>query len=303
MTSSSRKIERLIFGVIFGVALLMFFQPIVTVYGPSGSEAGDTFQLPYKLIELQTNLRIVAAIDPAATHNSSAIAAPTTTAKFQTVPSSLRTALQIYWLVFGALALWFFAVLDLVVLRKAFAIFSLVGGCLCAIALFQLLRTGLDIRSWAQIITNSASPLDFPNDPWLSSRIMMANSLFVAPGFGLYVLTTCLLLVPFLSSTRAVPRFQSVLRGGRRVSISEPVRIRPLNLRHPEETCTGVDMSDGGLLLETTSNGYYVGMEIYLTRKVDTKSPPNPEEHGSVVRVERTASGKYRLGIRIIPQA
>lgn len=303
MKSPNRKIERVIFGVILCIALVMFFQPIIRVHGPNGSEVGDAFQLPYKMIELQTNLRIVAAISSPAAPGTSTAAEPASTAKPLTLPLSSRTTSQLYWLIFTALAFWCFAVLDLVLLRKAFAIFSLAGGCLCAIALFYLLRTGLDLRSWTQMITHSASPLDFPNDPWLSSRIMMANSFFVGPGFGLYVLTICLLLVPTLSFTGAIPRSQSVFRRGRRASISQPVRVRPVNLRYPEETCTAVNVSHGGLLLEASSNGYYVGMEIYLTRNADTKSPPNPEEHGSVVRVEKTASGKCRLGIRIIPEA
>jgi hypothetical protein len=43
-------------------------------------------------------------------------------------------------------------------------------------------------------------------------------------------------------------------------------------------------------------------MEVYLTRDVREGGPANPEEHGSVVRVEKMENGKCRFAVRIIPE-
>src|SRR6201987_3074407 len=98
---------------------------------------------------------------------------------------------------------------------------------------------GSDIRSWTEILMNTAL-INSAEDP--SGLIMMASSFLVRPGFGLYVLTTCLFLVPFLSFTHAVPRVRSVVRRERRVSLALPVRLRPLNSRYPQDNCTSLDV-------------------------------------------------------------
>ena len=116
-------------------------------------------------------------------------------------------------------------------------------------------------------------------------------------------LTACLVSVPFLSSTQAFPRLRSVVRHERRVRVSQPIRLRPVNSRYPEENCTSLDVSESGLFLNTALNHYYVGMEVYLTRNVGAGGAANPEEHGSVVRVIKVQSGGCRVAIRIIPEA
>ena len=75
-----------------------------------------------------------------------------------------------------------------------------------------------------------------------------------------------------------------------------------MNTRYPAETCMSIDVSEGGLFLESSLNHYYVGMEVYLTRDA-AGSPAKPEEHGSVVRAIKTPDGKCRVAVRIIPEA
>jgi hypothetical protein len=50
-------------------------------------------------------------------------------------------------------------------------------------------------------------------------------------------------------------------------------------------------------------NHYYAGMELYLTRNAGAGGPASPEEHGSIVRVEKMQNGWCRIAIRIIPEA
>ena len=63
-----------------------------------------------------------------------------------------------------------------------------------------------------------------------------------------------------------------------------------------------MDLSQNGLYIEGASNHYYVGMEVYVTRNAHSCDSTNPEEHGSVVRVEKLESGKCRFAICIISE-
>ncbi len=300
MTSSDSKVERVAFGLILCIALLMFFQPLVRLHGPNGSQVSDAFNVRSELSQLQSNLRVMATNRSPDSGASlvSAAGAPAA-AKPLAMPFSLRMASLVHWFVFAALGFCLLALLDHFFFQKAVAIISLLGGCAGAIAVLHVMLMGSDLQSWTEVLMNTAL-INSPHDSGSGEVIMMANSFLVSPGFGLYVLTTCLLLVPFLSSTRAVPRLKSVVRHERRVSLSQPICIRPVNSRYPEENCTSLDVSKGGLLLESSLNHYYAGMEVYLTRNVRAGDPANPEEHGSVVRVEKMQNGRCRIAIRII---
>lgn len=302
MTFSDYKVERVAFSLILGIALVMFFQPLVTLHGPNGSQVSDVFSVRSGLSQLQSNLRVMATNKYSPDSGASVVSAAGTPAatKPRGIPFSLRMALLTPWFVFGALTFCLLALLDHLFFRKAFAIFSLAGGCAGAIAILHLMLMGSDLQSWTEVLMNTAL-INSPEDP--SGVIMLANSFLVSPGFGLYVLTTCMLFVPLLSYTRAVPRLRSVVRHERRVSLVQPICLRPVNSRYAEENCTSLDVSKGGLLLESSSNHYYAGMEVYLTRNVPAGSPASPEEHGSVVRVEKMPKGKCRIAIRIIPEA
>jgi hypothetical protein len=302
VTFSDYKVERIAFGLILGIALLMFFQPLVSLHGPNGSQASDVFNLRSGLSQLQSNLRVMAANKYSADSGASPVssAAAPAAAKPMALPFSLREASLVPWFVFVALGFCLLALLDSLFLQKTFAIFSLAGGCAGAIAVLHVMLMGSDLQSWSEVLMNTAL-INSVKDP--SEVIMIANSFLVSPGFGLYVLTTCLFLVPFLSYTRAVPRLKSIVRHERRVSMSQPICLRPVNSRYPEENCTSLDVSTGGLLLESPSSHYYAGMEVYLTRNVGAGDPANTEEHGSVVRVQKMPNGKCRMAIRIISEA
>lgn len=303
MAFSNYKVERIGFGLILCIALLMVFEPLVRVHGPNGAQVSDGFDLRAGLAQLQSNLRTIATAKSTPVRGASggpAMATPVTAGPLA-MPFSLRTASLFPWFVFAALAFSSLALVDLLSFQKAVAQLSLAGGCLGAIALLHVILMGSDVQSWTEKLMSSAS-LSSPDDPALGARILMANSFLISPGVGLYVLATCLLVVPILSFTRAVPRLRSVIRRDTRVRISQPVRIRPVNSQYPEETCTSVDLSRSGLYLQTSSNHYYVGMEVYLTRNDRPGEPANPTEHGSVVRVEKRENSGCRIAIHIISE-
>jgi hypothetical protein len=303
MTFSNYKIERIGFGALLCIAVLMVFEPLIRMHGPNGDQVSDAFDLRAGLTQLQTSLRAVATLKSSPDSGASvgpATETPAATGPL-TMPFSLRMASFVPSLVFAALGFSLLALVGLLSFQKAVPVLSLAGGCLGAVAVLQVMLMGFDVQSWTEKLMSNAS-LTSPGDPTLGARILMANSFLINPGFGLYVLTACLFLVPILSFTRAVPRLRSVIRKDRRVHISQPIHIRPVNSLYPQETCTSVDLSASGLYLESSSNHYYVGMEVYLTRDYRAGGPANPEEHGSVVRVEKKDKGMCRLAIHIISE-
>jgi hypothetical protein len=303
MAYSNYKIERIALGLILCIALLMVFEPLVRLHDPNGDRVSDVFDVRPELTQLQSNLRIIAAMksSPDSAVSVRSVAETPATAGPLEMPFSLRMASLVPWFVFAALAFSVFALVDLLSFQKAFAMLSLAGGCLGAMALLHVMLMGSDLQTWTEKLMSSAS-LSSPHDPDLGFRMLVDNSFLMIPGVGLYVLSTCLLLVPILSVTHAVPRLRTILRFDPRVLVSQPVYIRPVNSKYAGETCTSLDRSQKGLHLESSSNHYYVGMEVFLTRNDGAGSPANPEEHGSVVRVEKMENGGCRIGIHIISE-
>jgi hypothetical protein len=290
------------FGLILCIGLAMFFQPIVRLHGSNGAESYNVFGLRSELPQLQSVLQFMATAKYSANNGASFVSvAGAPVSKPLPIPFSLRMAPLVQWFVFAALGFCLLALVDHFFFQKAVVVFSLLGGCAAAIAVLHLLLMGSDLRSWAQILMNAALT-NTPETEDPSGLIVMTSSFFVGPGFGLYALTTCLFLVPFLSFTRAVPRTRSVVRHEPRVAQSQPIGLRPVNSRYPEENCTSVDVSKSGLLLESSLNHYYPGMEVYLTRNGRAGVPAGSEEHGSVVRVEKMQNGGCRIAIHLIPE-
>jgi PilZ domain len=303
MRSSNHKLERLVFGLILCVGMLMSFEPLVRMHDPNGGQVGDAFDMRARLTQMESNLRIIATVKPSLNTGPSVVSVGETPAAAGplAMPLGLRKASLAPWCVFAALAFCFLALVDLLGFQKVFAVFSLAGGCFAAIAVLHVMLMGSEVQFWTQDLMLRES-LASTQDPGLGARILMANSFLISPGFGLYALTGCLFLVPVLSSTRAVPRLKAVLRHDPRVRVSQPVHIRPVNSQFPEETCTSLDLSRGGVLLESPSQHYYAGMEVYLTRNHHAGGPANPEEHGTVVRAQKMQNGGSRIAIQIIPE-
>ena len=304
MSVSIYKVERIGFGLLLVIALLMAFEPLARLHDPNGSRVSDAFDLPSGISQLQSELRIVAPIKSSAYSDAGVNPATATRATPgpSPLPFSIRAAAIVPWCVFVALVFSLLALVDFLFVRKWFELLSLIGGFSSAIALLYVLVLSSDLLAWTDALM-SINDLSSPGDPTLSGRILMANSFMISPGIGLYVLTACLLLVPFLSITHTIPRVRAVIRSAARVRISQPIHIRPINSHCPAETCTSLDLSRTGLYLESPSNHYYVGMEVYLTRNVPAGGPANDDEHGYVVRVEKGKNGGCRFAIHVISKA
>jgi hypothetical protein len=301
MTFSNYKVERIGFGLLLCIALLMAFGPLVKLHDPNGARVTDAFDLRAGITQFQSELQLIAPIksSPNSGASVSPVAATPATPEPWPMPFSLRRASIVPWCVFAALVFSLLAMADLLSFQKGVALLSLAGGCFGAVAVLLL---GSDVQSWTEKMMSIVELSSSPGDSALGARILMANSFLIGPGVGLYVLTTCLLLVPLLSFTRAVPRINAVLRHDPRVRISQTIHIRPVNSQCPEETCTSLDVSRRGLYLESSSNHYYVGMEVHLTRNDPAGGPANHDEHGYVVRVEKMENGRCRIAIRMISE-
>ncbi|HTA58483.1 MAG TPA: PilZ domain-containing protein [Candidatus Baltobacteraceae bacterium] len=301
MLFSQNRTERLIYVGLLCIALLMAIEPLVKIHDPNGSRARDAFDLDKGIAQLESELRIVAPIKSAA-YSGPAVSegvAPAARPGLLPIPFSIRMAPIVPWCVLAALVLGFLALLDLLFLKRWFELLSLFGGFASAIALIQVLILGSDLLAWTDTLM-SINELSTPSDSAMGERILMANSFLVSPGIGLYVLATFLLLVPFLSVTRTIPRLAGVIRSARRIRTSQPIHIRPINSQFSAETCMSLDLSQSGLYLESPSDHYYVGMELYLTRNKREGTPAIPEEHGYVVRVEKKDKGGCRFAIHVI---
>jgi hypothetical protein len=298
MAFSDYKLERIVLVFLLCLALLMAFGPIAKLHDPAGARTSHAFDLGHEIAQMQSDVRAITSVTRSLKSGASS-GTDSAASEALPMPFSLRAAAIFPCCVFAALIFSFLALVDLLFFRKAFALLSLVGGCFAAAALLHALLLDADLQSWTGLLA-SLSKASSPEDSTLVTRILVANSFQIAPGAGLYALVGCLLLVPLLWYTRAIQRFRSLRRSGTRVRISQTVRIRPLNSRYSEETCTSLDLSTTGLYLESASNHYYVGMEVYLSR-LDPAKPGAPEEHGHVVRVEKTGEGGCRLAIHIIP--
>jgi hypothetical protein len=303
MTFSNYVVERVGLGLILCVALLMAFAPLVRIHDPNGARVSDALDLPSGIKQLQSELRIAAPIKSALYSGPASTPVQTTAATPgpMPVPFSIRTASIVPWFVFGAMAFTFLALLDLLFVQKGVALLSVVGGILAASALMHVQILSSDVQAWTDAMM-SITELSSPSDAALGARVLMANSFLISPGTGLYMMSICLLLVPLLSITRAIPRLRDVIRSDARVRTSQKIHVRPINSQYPEETCASLDLSRSGLYLESPLNHYYVGMEVYLTRNVPAGAPPNDDEHGYVVRVEKGKNPGCRFAIHVIPK-
>jgi hypothetical protein len=304
MIVSNRKAERIAIELILCVALLTFFSSLVSLRVPVGDQLGDVYDVRAGLTLLRSSMGMFTTLGLSEDRGVSTrtVAETLRTPQPLDVPLSVRMASLPPWFIIAALSCAGLALLDLLWFEKGVALISLAGGCFGGLAVVQLAAMSSDLRSWTERIMNSGA-LGSPDNPAFGTRVLMLNTFHVNPGAGLYLLTACLFLVPVISYSRAIPRVRSVVRREPRISVSQPIRVRPLNSRYPEEVCSSLDVSRNGLYVESASGHYYTGMEVYVTRDAQPGKATNPEEHGSVVRVEKQNGDKCRFAIRIIPEA
>lgn len=91
-------------------------------------------------------------------------------------------------------------------------------------------------------------------------------------------------------------------RRTRRVGLSLPTRIRPLDPRcaHQEEVRSTLDFSRTGLYFITRRNHYAVGMRVLLTFPYSKKAPIQREFLGEVVRIEKFPDGSGGIAVQFL---
>jgi len=262
MRASNNKLERLGIGLVLCLAVLTFLAPLVKLRGPGGDLLGDGYHLRAGMTQLQAMLTTVSTSQLSDDGNvadaSSAIVRATAPLD---VPFSLKTSPLTPWLIYFAIACACLALLDLVTFGRAVKRLSLAGGYFAAFAVVHVVLMSSDLQAWAMHLLNSGL-LQSSDGVIMVTRLLMVNSFQISPGLGLLGLAACLFLASFISSTEAVSRIQSVVRREPRFPVAQPVRVRPLHPNYEVETCTSVNLSRSGLLLESASNHYYVGMEV-----------------------------------------
>jgi len=302
MAASKNNLERLDIALVLVVALLMFVAPLVSVRGAiGGNEPGDAYNAGSRLVLLRSNLdRVIQSASDDATASVVPAADKPAPAKLPDLPLSLGISWLAPWLIFGAFACAALALLGLLFSQTATEIFSIAGGSLGAIAIFHVSMMGSDLRSYAVEVVNSGA-LGSLSNPLLGTRMLMLDSFQVNPAPGLFALTFCMFLASFLSYTGAIPRVSRVMRRHPRINLAQPIRVRPLHSKFPEENATTVNVSQDGVYFESAASHYYAGMEVFVTRNPRPDAPNPPEEHGSVVRVQNLPSGRYGVAIQILP--
>ena len=300
MKASHNKLERLGIGLALSLAVLTFVSPLVRLRGPGGDLLGDGYHLRTGMTQLRSMLAVVSTSqlsDDQSIAEASRAAIPATGQPLE-IPFSVQISWLTPWLIYLAVACACLALLDLVTIGRAVGRLSLAGGCFAVVTVVHVILMGSDLQAWATRLLSSGL-LSSSDGVIMVTRLLLVNSFQVSPGLGLLGLATCLLSASFISQTSAVSRVKSVVRREPRVAASQPVRVRPLHPNYPMETCISVNLSRRGLLLESASDHYYVGMEVYVTRDAGSGNQTDSEEHGSVVRVQELENGKSRFAISI----
>jgi hypothetical protein len=232
MKLPDKTLERIGIGLLLTLGLMTSITPLVRLRGPGGDLTGDGYHVRASIEQLQSMLGVISTVtlsesEDTQTSGNSLPAAPQANSTFE-VPYSLKIAGLTPWLLYLALGCAALALIDLATFRKSAATLGLVGGCSAALVVIHTILMGSDLQSWATELLNSGL-LNSRDNTILVTRLLVVNSFQVSPGIGLIGLTGCLLLVPFISRTQALPRIRSVVRSEPRVKCSQPVRVRPLH--------------------------------------------------------------------------
>jgi hypothetical protein len=85
-----------------------------------------------------------------------------------------------------------------------------------------------------------------------------------------------------------------------RENLSEPVLVRPCDPQYPEEICTTMNVSRNGFYFVTSTEHYFVGMNVIVTLNFGPDDPMHHEQIGDVLRLDRVENNKWGVAIRIL---
>jgi hypothetical protein len=88
-----------------------------------------------------------------------------------------------------------------------------------------------------------------------------------------------------------------------RINQSQTVRIRPAEPQYAEEIRTTLKVSWDGFYFATSIGYYFSGMVVYVTRDFQSNDPTNPEDQGTVVRVDKLKDGRWGVAVHLARDA
>lgn len=88
-----------------------------------------------------------------------------------------------------------------------------------------------------------------------------------------------------------------------RINQSQTVRVRPAETEYAEEIRTTLNVSWEGFYFATSVGHYFPGMTVYVTRDFHSNDPSNPEERGTVARVDKLKEGRWGVAVHVARDA
>jgi hypothetical protein len=101
------------------------------------------------------------------------------------------------------------------------------------------------------------------------------------------------------------PKMQTAVKESRqtpREHLSEPVCVRPCDPSYLQEVCSTVNVSRSGLYFTTSTNHYFVGMNLIVVLNFGPDDSRHREQIGDIVRVDKLEEGKWGVAVRILMQ-
>lgn len=201
------KLERVVIAFLLMIGLLTFFFPLLTMSVPIiGQQSVSGYDVLSKFGDFSKNLNSgQPEASPATAPGDATGSSPEAD---QEMPLSVRLAWLVPLLIFASFACAAVSLAAVFIDGKAVKFSSAIGACLGIIAILHLAIMNSDLRSW---ITESMGTIQGGSDnPFAGFAqglgAMLANSIGIGAGAGLYVLAATLLLVAALSFTRILSR-------------------------------------------------------------------------------------------------
>jgi|SRR6516225_11488796 len=199
------RAQRSSIAVLLGIALLMFFFPLLDIHVPV---AGDQSVSGYELFSKMTEFRHNFDANASATIPTDEVSSPSTTAAKPLsldMPLSLQFARLVPLFIFAAFTSAALALVALLNHQEAIKMLLLGGGCFGILTIVDVAIIDSDMRTW---MTQSLAD-NLKDNPFAAFGTLVANSFHLDVGAGLYMLTGCLLLAALVASGVLSPHKRS----------------------------------------------------------------------------------------------
>jgi hypothetical protein len=205
LSQSFMTFERAIITLILGVALTMFFFPLIVIHIPIvGDMSVSGYELLSRAKQFQPN--IDAGVSPESQRKASKSVKAATNGKgnaeIPDVPPSLRIAWTMPLLVFATFTFAGLTLISVFAYADVTSALGIVGGLCGVLAIVNVIVIGSDFKTWLAQSRNVAQQ----DNPFAGIGALMFNSFNLTVGIGLCALTFCLFLTAFFVHTRVLSR-------------------------------------------------------------------------------------------------